>query len=71
MDKYLYIEFINNWGKQISISMDIGTDFPIKRRIVKIKLTDEQIKQLEPKKIGRSKGNDIYEDMRILCIQEE
>ncbi|MFC0903739.1 hypothetical protein ACFHWD_03425 [Clostridium sp. MT-14] len=69
MDKYLYVEFINNWD--CYICQYTGEDIPVTRRIAKIKLTEEQIKQLEPKIVGTSNNKNIYEDRRLICIQEE
>jgi hypothetical protein len=42
-----------------------------KKRIVKVQLTDEQIEVLSPREIGTNVGQKIYEDMRLICIQED
>lgn len=71
MKKYLYVEFINNWDRITSKEMDSELDIPIKRRMVKIQLTPEQIKQLEPKIVGNNAERDIQEEVRLICIQCE
>lgn len=69
MNKYLYVEFIDNWG--CYICQHTGEDIPVTRRVAKIKLTEDQIKQLEPKIVGKSNNKNIYEDRRLICIQED
>lgn len=69
MSKYLYVEMINNWDKYIGKDLDL--DVPLEKRVVKIEFTEEQIKKLEPKKLGCYSNQDRYEDIRLICIQEE
>ena len=46
----------------------------IKRRIVIVPLTEEQIKMLEPRELGEAtsygKTTTLHEDYRIICLQE-
>jgi len=45
--------------------------FPYKFRTVQIKLTEEQIKQLQPKYLGNSNGCDYYEELYNSWIESE
>lgn len=66
---YLYVEFADTWGAWHDQSM--GFSAASRKRIKKIKLTEEQIKELEPRHIGDSGGKKIYESVNILSIQED
>jgi hypothetical protein len=53
---YLYVAFDDTWGAWHDVNMGFsgcGTSY---RRIKKIKLTEEQIKQLQPRQVGESGG---------------
>lgn len=41
------------------------------RRIKRIKLTEEQIKELQPKKVSVSLGKDVFEKVSVLSVQED
>lgn len=72
MNKYLYVEFINNADVISAKSCGIEDSGKLpKHRIVKVKLTDDQIKQLEPRHIPNGDCPDYIENMRLICIQEE
>jgi len=71
MGKYLYVEFIDNHDVVNAIDY-VGNDageIP-KHRVVKVKLTNEQAKLLEPKHFS-NRGPDMVEIIRPICIQEE
>lgn len=67
---FLYIEMFDGWTafheSQFGCSNPSGC-----RRVVKIKLTDEQIKQITPKKTGNNAGIDMFESVNPICIQEK
>jgi hypothetical protein len=69
-DMYLYVEMFDSWAafneSNYGCSVPSGC-----RRIVKIKLTEEQIKQLEPRECGSNGNNIMYESVNPLCIQKE
>ncbi len=70
MKKYLYVEFLDAWDAYASAQIcDRGE--AVKSRIVKIALSAPQSVLLEPKKVGKNQGKDIFESMRLICIQEE
>jgi len=62
---YLYVEIVDTWSAWHEAQMGFATTS--NRRIKKIKLTNEQIEELRPKKIGK----DIFEKVSVLCIQED
>jgi hypothetical protein len=62
---YLYVEF-----KDLSGHI-IDNEIPVHKRIKRIQLTDEQIKELTPNKVGSSCGKGIYETIVVLSLQEE
>ena len=71
IEVYLYVAFDDTWGAWNDVNMGFsgcGTSY---RRIKKIKMTEEQIKQLQPRQVGESGGKPLYENVSVLCIQEE
>ena len=68
--KYLYIEFIDTWAAVCSAQI-VDKPEPVRSRIVKIELTDEQQAALKPKKIGKGQNGDVFEGYRLLCLQED
>jgi len=66
---YLYVEFANTYDAWADAQMGFATS--AHKRIKRIKLTDEQIKELQPRKVGRSGNTDMFEQVSVLCIQEE
>lgn len=67
---FLYVEFADTWNAYMESSMGFNTTTS-NRRIKKIKLTEEQIKELQPRKVGTSGDKDIYEVVSVLSIQED
>ena len=66
---YLYVEFINSYVAWHNVQM--GLPIGGVRRVKKIKLTEEQIKQLQPKQVGSSGGVPMFEDVSVISIQDE
>lgn len=66
---YLYVEFVDSWGAYNDSMMGFSTNN--RRRIKKIKLTEDQIKELKPKYVGESGNQKIYEQINVLSIQED
>ena len=66
---YLYVEFANTYDAWVDAQMGFATS--ARRRIKRIKLTDEQIKELQPKRVYRNGDTEIYETVSVLCIQDE
>ena len=65
---YLYVEFADTHSAWIEAQMGFGT-VNSHRRIKKIKLTDEQVKELQPQKTGKNGDKPTYEAVSVLCIQ--
>lgn len=67
---FLYVAFDDTWNAWHCAQM--GLDAPTAhRRIKKIRLTPEQIKELQPREVGKS-GYDIqYEQVSVLCLQND
>jgi hypothetical protein len=66
---YLYVKFCDTWGAYNNMMYGIATNS--KRRVKRIKLTDEQIKELQPRKVGMNGNQEMYEELFVLSIQEE
>ena len=66
---YLYVEFADVWNAWQDAQMGFATS--AHKRIKRIKLTDEQIKELQPRKVGKSGNTDMFEQVSVLCIQDE
>ena len=66
---YLYVEMFDGWTafheKEFGCSCPSGC-----RRIVKVELTEEQIKQILPRKIGNNGKTEMFETVNPICIQE-
>ena len=69
MGKVLYAEFIDNWITESATNF--GADEPPARRVMQIPLTSEQTEMLKPRKVGTCYGKDVYESVRLLCVQNE
>jgi hypothetical protein len=69
MEKYLYVEFADIYNAWLDAQMGFTT--ASRKRIKKIKLTDEQVKELQPQITGTSGGEDMFEQVSVICIQEE
>ncbi len=67
---YLYVEFANTYSAYEEAQMGFSISSSNKR-IKKIKLTDEQIRELEPRETYRSGEFALYEKVSILSIQED
>lgn len=61
---YLYVEFADTNGAWIETQMGLPTSHNI--RIKRIKLTEEQIKELQP----RETGLNTFETVNVICIQD-
>lgn len=68
---YIYVEFADTWNAYNDSMLGFSTSSANRRRIKKIKLTEEQIKELQPQQVGTTGGKAVYEDMSVLCIQED
>lgn len=44
---------------------------PIRHRSVQVELTDEQVKKIGLKHLGKNCGHDIYEEISTCFIEEE
>lgn len=66
---YLYVEFADIHGAYGDAMLGFST-LTNRRRIKRIKLTEEQIKQLQPRKIKESADtkDDLFEVVSVLCI---
>lgn len=50
----------------------MGVNNPVtERRVVRVKLTDEQIELLKPKYTGKDCGMDTFENINLLSIQND
>lgn len=68
--KSLYVEFVNSYKSYMDrVYLDVAT--PASSRVVRIPLTDEQIAQLEPQQTGMDNGRPQYEDVRLICVQDD
>jgi len=67
---YLYVEFADIWNAWNAAQMGFNTTTS-SRRIKKIRLTDEQIAELQPKEVGTNGGVKVHEYVSVLCIQED
>lgn len=67
---YLYVEFFNSYGAYEDSMMGVSS-VSSHKRIEKIKLTPKQIEQLKPQLVRNDYGQDLFEQMNILCIQEK
>ena len=72
MDKnmYLYIQFADTWGAYNDAMYGFSTATN-HRRVKRIKLTGEQVAELQPKCVGFNCGKKMFEDVSAICIQEE
>jgi hypothetical protein len=66
---YLYINFTDTWGAYNDTMLGLNQSNRI--RVKRIKLTDEQIKELKPLKIGQSGDTEYFECVTPISIQEE
>lgn len=67
---YLYIEFFDSWGAYQDLQF--GTSSTTSRkRIKKIKLTEDQIKEIKPLCTGNNRGEQKFETMNVLSIQKD
>ena len=67
---YLYVEFVNTRLAWEEAQMGFGISS--NRRIKKIKLTEEQIKELEPRSTGlQAYGRETFETVNVICLQED
>jgi len=65
---YLYVEMFN--GSTAFMEAQLGcSNTSSCKRIVKIKLTDEQIKQIKPRQTGNNGNTKFYESINPICIQ--
>ncbi len=46
-----------------------GQSMPYSKRTVHIKLTEEQLKQLQPLCVGKEKGKDVFEELGDVWIE--
>ena len=67
---YLYVEMFNGWTAFNEVYY--GCSHPSNcRRIVKIKLTPEQVEQLKPRSCGSNGTTEMFESVNPLCLQED
>lgn len=60
MAKYLMVDFVDYWQKEIPV-----------HRVVAVPLTEEQEKMLGPRRVGSDGLRERYEEMHLLCVQED
>ena len=67
---YMYVEMFD--GCTAYQEVQIGSSNPSScRRIVKIKLTDEQIAQIKPRKVDNAGKTEFFESVNVLCLQKD
>ena len=67
---YLYVEMFD--GSTAFMEAQLGCSNPSNcRRIVRIKLTDDQIEQIKPRQTGNSGDTKFYESINPICIQND
>ena len=67
--KNLYVEMFDAWGSYNDFMLNgSGRGYS---RIVKVALTPEQEALLEPRYVGKSGHDKIYETVKPISIQEE
>jgi hypothetical protein len=68
--KILYVEIVDSWGAFNDLQYGCsGTSS--RKRVVKIELTPDQEKLIEPKECGSNCGNKMFETVNVLCIQDD
>ncbi len=67
---YLYAEMVDTHTMWYESHMGCRNLSSCKR-IVKVKLTEEQIEQLKPRSFGYSEGKEQGESVNLICLQEE
>ncbi len=67
---YLYVEMFAGWTAFQEAQLG-ATSASSCKRIVKIKLTDEQLEKIKPKKTGKSGTTEYFESVNVLCLQED
>jgi hypothetical protein len=66
---YLYVKFDDPWNAYNDVM--IGISAANRTRVKRIKLTEEQIKELIPKYVGNSGGNPLFESVTPISIQDD
>lgn len=67
---FLYVDMRDDWGA--FNDHQFGSKYTTSRsRIVRIKLTEEQIRVLTPRQTGSDSHKLKYEDINPICIQEK
>lgn len=64
----LTVVFLNTFDCETSV-IHLGSPQPFVRRSVQIELTPEQVKELQPRVLGKDRGADRYEK-RVECWLE-
>ena len=64
MGKVLYVQAIDEW-------VMVCTNEACNKRMIKIVLTDEQVKLLEPRCVGADSGTKRFERIIPISIQDE
>ena len=67
--KYLYVEMFDHWNAYHEIYM--GSAATNCKRIIKVPLTNEQERMIEPAICGQDAGRQHFEKINPICIQEE
>jgi hypothetical protein len=66
----LYVEMFDGWTA--FHESELGCRNPTGcRRVVKLKLTDEQIEQIKPRKTGNNGPTLMYESVNPICFQAD
>lgn len=67
---YLYVEMFDSWGAYND--MESGSGRPTSsRRVVKIKLTPEQLELIKPRRTGNQGKTEMYESVNLICLQDD
>ena len=60
--KILTVVFANTWRTTVAVVHE-NQELPYSFRTVRVELTDEQMKALEPRVVGQDGTIDVYEDI--------
>lgn len=66
----LIVELVNTFRTRLAVHHE-NDHIPFRRRIVCIELTPDQIKKLEPKKLGTDQGADVFEELGNIWVQDD
>ena len=65
----LTVVMLDTWQTQIAIQYE-NEHRPYGKRTVQIELSPEQIRQLDPRKLGTSGGHDVHETIGEVWLED-